>query len=319
MESWLESNPDSIIEDGTLLTIGRQVETNLGSFIDLLALDKEGNTAVLELKRDRTPRDTLAQALEYASFVDTLEYEQIEQILRKYTGNENESLSEYHRAYFKLGENEGVSFNKEQRIVILGYDITPEIRQTARFLRRKGVTVTCVEFNYFQTEPGERLLSSDIVVGREPVLEKGVTSASLPRIDKIKFMESSDKAGRSVFGAILKAAEENSMPIHWGSKGFSLNVEIDGTHVALAFGYPPHSVFHESIYTSFYDINKKIKDGASLVKSFRERLEQTGLFVPAGKELKYVIQQEPKEQQVEQLTKLVLAMAQSVKEHGLIE
>ena len=61
--SWLEKNPESIVEDGALLIIGRQIATNLGSYIDLLALDREGNTAILELKRDRTPRDTIAQAL----------------------------------------------------------------------------------------------------------------------------------------------------------------------------------------------------------------------------------------------------------------
>ena len=69
LEDWLEENPDGILEDGRLLFIGRQVTTNLGSTIDLLALDKPGNAVVVELKRDRTPRDTLAQAFEYASFV----------------------------------------------------------------------------------------------------------------------------------------------------------------------------------------------------------------------------------------------------------
>jgi len=61
LESWLEGNPDSIIEDGTLLIIGRQVSTNLRSFIDLLALDRSGSTVVLELKRGRTPREAIAQ------------------------------------------------------------------------------------------------------------------------------------------------------------------------------------------------------------------------------------------------------------------
>ena len=117
LESWLESNPESIVEDGKLLIIGRQVSTNLGSFIDLLAVDRAGNSAVLELKRDRTPREAIAQALEYASFLETLDYEQLQQTLRKYTGNEGENLSEYHRAYFGLDESEAVSFNKDQRIV----------------------------------------------------------------------------------------------------------------------------------------------------------------------------------------------------------
>ena len=68
LEDWLENNPHSIIEDGNLFIIGHQVTTNLGSFVDLLAVDKRGDVAVIELKRDRALCDTLAQALEYASF-----------------------------------------------------------------------------------------------------------------------------------------------------------------------------------------------------------------------------------------------------------
>ena len=43
LEAWLESNPDGIVEDGKLLMIGRQVTTNLGGFVDLLAVDRQGD------------------------------------------------------------------------------------------------------------------------------------------------------------------------------------------------------------------------------------------------------------------------------------
>src|SRR6266568_4987211 len=80
LERWLEQNPDGILEDGKLLMIGRQTTTNLDSRIDLLALDRDGNVVVVELKRDQTPRDTLAQALEYASFAEQLDTKRLEEI-----------------------------------------------------------------------------------------------------------------------------------------------------------------------------------------------------------------------------------------------
>ena len=120
LEEWLESNPEGIIEDGNLLIIGRQVTTNLGSMIDLLAIDSRGDLVVLELKRDRTPRDTLAQSLEYVSFVEQLNLEQLEEILCTYTNDDSVSLADYHRQYFELGSDDAVAFNKDQRIVIVG-------------------------------------------------------------------------------------------------------------------------------------------------------------------------------------------------------
>ena len=131
LENWLENNPDSIVEDGNLLIIGRQVTTNLGSFIDLLAVDRQGDVAIIELKRDRTPRDTLAQALEYASFAEQLDYEQLEDVFRTYTDDQSMNLAQYHRDYFELEVDEAPVFNKDQRIVIMGQRITPEIRQTS--------------------------------------------------------------------------------------------------------------------------------------------------------------------------------------------
>jgi hypothetical protein len=133
LESWLESNPDSIVEDGKLSIIGRQVATNFTSFIDLLALDRMGNVVILELKRDRTPRETIAQALEYASFAEGLGHRELQSILRDYTNDDSIDLVDYHRRIHGLQQDEPVSFNKDQRIVIVGHEITPEILQTSTF------------------------------------------------------------------------------------------------------------------------------------------------------------------------------------------
>jgi hypothetical protein len=321
LESWLESNPDSIVEDGALFIIGRQVATAFGSYIDLLALDKNGNTAVVELKRDRTPRDTLAQAFEYASFVEGLEYEQLEQLLRSYTGNEAESLSESHKAYFKLEEGEGVSFNKDQRIVIIGYGISEQIRQTASFLRKKGLTTTCIEFNYFQTESGEQLMSHNIVVGNEPLLGRRISTESLPKVTKKQFLDSLDQSGREVFNAIFKLAEENDMPIHWGSRGFSLNVDVEGTHVALCLGYPPNSTPQQSIYTGFYSVSDKVQDGENIVKIFKERFARTGLFVPIGShdDMKILIQKSIPEEKITEIVDIISDLARNIQKNGAKE
>jgi len=46
-----------------LMLIGHQVSTAHGKVIDLLAMDRDGNLAVIELKRHRTPREVVAQLL----------------------------------------------------------------------------------------------------------------------------------------------------------------------------------------------------------------------------------------------------------------
>jgi RecB family endonuclease NucS len=64
----LESRLEQLIEADTtilgepVLLIGRQVPTAHGKFIDLLGVSGDGVLQVLELKRDRTPREVVAQA-----------------------------------------------------------------------------------------------------------------------------------------------------------------------------------------------------------------------------------------------------------------
>lgn len=66
---------DIAITSPTWMVIGRQVRTDYGMFIDLLAMDGDGNLVVLELKRDKTYRDIVAQVLDYGSWVRDLEDE----------------------------------------------------------------------------------------------------------------------------------------------------------------------------------------------------------------------------------------------------
>ncbi len=180
----------------------------------MLGADREGDMVVIELKRDRTPRDTLAQALEYASFIEDLDSEQISSILRNYLGDESGSLAECHRDYFNIKPEETVAFNKDQRIVIIGQDVTDEIRQTSSFLRKKGLRVTCIEFSFFQAEGGLKLLSHEIVIGREPLKISKVESGSRVKITEEEFIDSLDKNGKQVFRKTLDHAADNSLPVH---------------------------------------------------------------------------------------------------------
>lgn len=62
----LESRLEQLILDGPaileteLLLIGRQVLTGHGKFVDILGIDVDGTVHIVELKRDRTPREIVA-------------------------------------------------------------------------------------------------------------------------------------------------------------------------------------------------------------------------------------------------------------------
>ena len=320
LEAWLESNPDTILEGGRILIIGRQVRTDLGGFIDLLGVDREGNVVVVELKRDRTPRDVVAQALEYAAFAARLDVDALEGILRVHEQDESLSLADCHRECFSVGQSEAVAFNKDQHIVVVGQQVTPAIRQTASFLGSKGIRVTCVEFTFFKAAEGGRLLSQEVVVGTEHAKLRRVTSEPLPVVSEDDFLKRCDEHGKGVFSRVLTWARGSSMSINWGTKGFSVGVDVDeATRVVVCYAYPPAAVYKQTLYTALHDhagIKRKTKTPPEAINRLRNAAEATRLFAPAGRELKCLIDHAFTDDEVGTLVAWCESVAQAIVEHG---
>ena len=317
LQKWLEANPDGILEEGRLLIIGREVQTDLGGFIDLLGLDRQGNVVVVELKRDRTPRDTIAQALEYASYAERLDADALERILRAYEQDDSLSLADQHRKCFALDEVEAVAFNKDQRLVIVGQTVTPQVRQTAAFLGAKGIRTSCVEFTLFQADGGRRLLSQEIVVG-ESSAKPSPVSSSRPIVTERGFLESCDEHGRAVYPHILDWAKRNDLPISWGTRGFSVGVDVSGARVVVCYAYPPAAVYKQTLYTNFHHGSgfPKTAVPSSELDSLREQADATSLFVAAGRELKCHINRSFSDAETASLMGWLEAARQAIVKYG---
>lgn len=317
LEILLEKNPEYFFDNSKILIIGRQVTTNLNTFIDLLGVDQFGNTVVIELKRGKTPRETLAQLIEYASFIDNLDYDQLNEIYQNYSG-EDASLEDYHQEYYKSDGEEKLSWNKSSKLVIVASNITPEIKQTSMYLRKKGLDVYCVEFKYFVNKADNKMISSDFVVGDEEFIRTKInSSAQLPKTDKDKFIAELDKNGKLVFDCLFEFAEEEKLIFRWGAKGFSLNKTFENGFVGLCFGYPPSSVFKQSIYTGFEEIRKKIKNADSVIEFYKAELEKCGKFEQAKSNLKWVLNKAIKAEDIDKYLDILRQVIERVEIEGL--
>jgi len=316
LEVLLENNPEYFFEDSKILVIGRQVTTNLNTSIDLLGVDNIGNTVVIELKRDKTSRETIAQLLEYASFVEKLDYSQLNDIFQDYSGEES-NLEEYHQQYFKSDVDEKISYNKSTKLIIVAQEISKEIRQTALFLREKGLDIYCASFKYFKTKNGEEIISLEFMVGEEEFIRKKVQTASLPKINEKQFLNSLDENGKNVFEKIFDFGKKNDLLYKWGSKGFSLNVGIDNELVTLLFGYPPTSVFKQSIYTGFEMITKKVNNSEEVVDFYKTQIKGFGYFKDAGLISKWIINKSYPENEINKFLDILNKVILKIRENNL--
>ena len=318
LENWLEKNPESVLEDKELLIIGRQVATDLGKSIDLLGLDRAGNVVVVELKRNQTPRETIAQALEYAAFVERIGADRLESILHAHVDDESLHLAEYHREHFDLDESDAVSFNKDQSIVIVGQQITPEIRQSAQFLNSKGVCVTCVEFSFFQDVGGDSLMSQETVIRGDSLRQIQDLSGSSPFVNQDTFLSSLDNNGRKVFARVIEWSKEESKRINWGRKGFASHVVVGEASVAVCKAFPPDSGPKQVLYVTFREIERKSTVPETVYQRLREEADSTGLLLPHGLiDFKCPIDRSLTDDEITILLDLLKRIADTVQKHGI--
>ncbi len=107
LENWIEANPQLLFENETIAIFGRQPRTQFGKYLDLLGVDRTGATVVIELKVGATPRDVVAQTLEYAAWADSLSADQLDEVARQYAQRKllgPQTLADFYRRTFAVEE-----------------------------------------------------------------------------------------------------------------------------------------------------------------------------------------------------------------------
>jgi hypothetical protein len=131
-----------------LLILGQEVRTAYGDYIDILAIDGEGNLVIIELKRDKTPRDIVAQCLDYGSWVKNLNYEEIKETYNLYMKSDLENdFVEYFDC--KIPDE----INRNYRIVIVAESLDDSTERIANHLNDDyNVNINAIFFNIFEKD-----------------------------------------------------------------------------------------------------------------------------------------------------------------------
>lgn len=143
LETMIEADPTIL---GTpLLLIGRQVPTAYGKFIDLLAVDDDGAIHVLELKKDKTPRDVVAQALDYGSWVRGLSHDDVLDLFHAYKPGvafEVEWSSTF-------GTDIPDELNSAHRLTVVAAEVDAATERIVEYLAEFSLPINVVFFRYF--------------------------------------------------------------------------------------------------------------------------------------------------------------------------
>ena len=164
IQTWVEKDINIISEN--LFVIGREVETDYKGYIDILCIDRQGDVVVVELKRDKTPREVTAQALDYASWVKDLSHNDIIEIAENYLM----AGMKLEEAFLeKFGEPLPDILNNNHRMLIIGSRIDSSTERIMNYLSESyGVGINAVTFTFYEKD-GKEFLSRNVLIEEDEV------------------------------------------------------------------------------------------------------------------------------------------------------
>lgn len=133
LEDDLVRRPEQLLRDPPTW-IARQLHTSAHGFIDLLGIDRDGGLVVYELKVKRTGRQTMAQILDYASWIDS------------------ESLDELQRRIVEAPRKEGIAelppmskasqeLLRPAKLVIVAGEANAALSRMVQYTRKLGLDI----------------------------------------------------------------------------------------------------------------------------------------------------------------------------------
>lgn len=173
IQDWVEDDLSLIGVEGIL--IGREVRTGHGNRIDLLAMDEEGNLIIIELKRDTSARNIVAQVLDYASWACKLTTNEVYEIAQAYCGK---SLAETYRDKFNKAPPE--TLNATHQMVVVASEVDEATKRIIEYLSEEhDVGINASFFNIFGAE-GHEWLTTDSLLDQEEVKDRSIKKARAP-------------------------------------------------------------------------------------------------------------------------------------------
>lgn len=133
--------------------------------IDILAIDKQANLVVIELKRDEFGAHMELQALRYAAMISTMSFSKACEYYQGYLSKNGFEIDarEAILDFVELQDTELVEFGKDVRIILASAGFSKELTTTAIWLRDKGVDISCVKITPYNFK-GEVLINSEQII-----------------------------------------------------------------------------------------------------------------------------------------------------------
>ena len=232
LEDTLVKNPDLLLDGLTL--VGRQTPTD-GGPLDLLGVDEDGRLVVFELKRGTLSRDAVAQIIDYASDLDSMDPATLATHISDSSGEHGiEEIEDFEEWYNnRIGELESL---KPFRLFLVGLGADDRTERMVRFLaENSGMDISLLTFHAF-------VYSDKTILAKQVEVE---AAAEPERRSKRRYVSMAERRAQlerkieesgvsDVFEAARAMFEENWPGSRPRPGALGLNIPITGRRASYA-------------------------------------------------------------------------------------
>lgn len=236
--------------------------------IDLLAIDKQANIVVIELKRNDSGDYMELQAIRYAAMISLLTWEEAIKVFDEYLQKEYPDKTK--RAEQELLDFLGWlrpmedDFGVETHILLVSADFSTELTASVIWLNKSGLNIKCVQINPYKFEgnifiniqqiiPLPETEDYQIQVRRKDE-EKKTTRQSGKDYTKYRFKGEVYNKGRLVIAVVKDWVESNNpQGIEELRKAFPQGIASNGTFASIDEANPVRYFTNSSERIDFND------------------------------------------------------------------
>ncbi|VAW38394.1 hypothetical protein MNBD_CHLOROFLEXI01-3305 [hydrothermal vent metagenome] len=159
LQEWIEKTP-SVLDDD-LLVIGKELVLPSGIRLDLLAVDRQANLVVIELKRDSSGRDVEWQSIKYASYCSNFLADELFEHYATYLGEDADDARDSIESFIETELNE---LNNNQRIILVAQNFHSDVVSAVLWLRDYGLEIKCVRLRPFVDQHDTLFIVPDVII-----------------------------------------------------------------------------------------------------------------------------------------------------------
>ena len=165
IQEWIKSAPDILGEELLILSDEFDRFDKSADRLDLLAMDRNGNIVVVELKRDSLGAYADLQAIRYAAMISTITIDKMvpyyKAYIKKTTGQEIDNPRQIIEEFVSNDEFE--EFSDKPRIILCSEGFGTELTTTVLWLNNMGLDISCITITPYSVAPNIIIVPKKVI------------------------------------------------------------------------------------------------------------------------------------------------------------